>query len=75
MEFADIAEILETISSMSGAELEQVQEALERRREKLAQSTVIERRGYDNGILGTALITIGDAVRGRSDCRADLSGP
>jgi hypothetical protein len=43
--------ILEVIANMSGVELERVREAVERRREKLAQSTVVTRRSYGSGIL------------------------
>src|ERR671939_361642 len=43
--------IIEAICTMSGPELERVREAVERRRERLAQSTVIERRSFGSGIL------------------------
>lgn len=43
--------ILDAISNMSGAELEHVREAVERQREKLARSTVLERRSYGSGIV------------------------
>ena len=36
---------------MSGPELERLTEAVERRRERLAQSTVVERRSYASGVL------------------------
>ena len=47
----DLSAVLEAISHMSGPELEHVREAVERRRQKLAQSTVIERRSFGSGIL------------------------
>ena len=47
----DLREIIEAISTMSGPELERVREGVERRRERLAQSTVIERRSFGSGIL------------------------
>jgi hypothetical protein len=43
--------ILEAISSMSRPELERLREAIDSRRERLAQSTVVERRSYGSGIL------------------------
>jgi hypothetical protein len=43
--------VLEAISAMSGPELERVREAIDSRRERLAQSTVVERRSYGSGIL------------------------
>jgi len=49
--FLDVAAIIDAISTMSGAELERVREAVERRRETLVQSTVVERRSYGSGIL------------------------
>ena len=47
----NLASILEAISQMSGPELQRVREAVERRRERLKQSTVLERRSYGSGIL------------------------
>jgi hypothetical protein len=47
----DLDAILEAISSMSGPELERVREALDSRRYRLAQSTVVERRSYGSGLL------------------------
>ncbi len=47
----DFATILEAISTMSGEELARVREAVERRREALAQSTVVERRSFGSGVL------------------------
>ena len=47
----DLTAILEAISTMSGPELERVREAVEGRRETLAQSTLVERRSFGNGIL------------------------
>ena len=47
----DLSTLLEAISTMSGPELERVRQALERRRERLAQSTVIEWRSFGSGIL------------------------
>jgi hypothetical protein len=47
----DLAAILEAIANMKGVELERVREAVERRCEKLAQSTVVTRRSYSSGIL------------------------
>ncbi len=49
--------ILEAISKMSGPELERLREAVERRRERLKQSTVLERRSYGSGILQLELRT------------------
>lgn len=43
--------ILEAIGRMTGAELEQVREAVEARREEQAQSNVVERRDYGHGLL------------------------
>ena len=43
--------ILGAISGMDRGELERVQEAVERRREQLAQSTIVERRSHGSGIL------------------------
>ncbi len=42
----DLDSILEAISNMSGLELEHVREAVERRRERLKQSTVLQRRKH-----------------------------
>jgi hypothetical protein len=47
----DLTAILDAISKMSGPELEQVKEAVERQRKTLAQSTLVERRSFANGIL------------------------
>jgi hypothetical protein len=47
----DLHAILKAISKLSGAELERVKEAVDSRRERLAQSTVVERRSYGSGIL------------------------
>jgi hypothetical protein len=47
----DLDAIVEAISKSSGAELERVKDALDSRRERLAQSTVVERRSYGSGIL------------------------
>ena len=47
----DLAAILDAIATMSGPELEQVKEAVDRRRETLAQSTLVERRSFGSGIL------------------------
>ena len=45
-------EIIRVISTLSGAELERVREAIERRREQLVkQSMVVERRNHGKGIL------------------------
>jgi hypothetical protein len=43
--------IIQAISAMSGPELERVREAVDSRRERLAQSTVVERRSYGSGVL------------------------
>jgi hypothetical protein len=43
--------IVEAISKLSGVELERVREAVDRRQERLAQSTVVERRSYGSGVL------------------------
>ena len=42
---------LEAISGMGGPELERVRKAVDSRRERLVQSTVVERRTYASGIL------------------------
>ena len=47
----DLSPILEAISHMSGPELERVREAVERQHQKVAQSTVVERRSLGSGIL------------------------
>jgi hypothetical protein len=47
----DLDSILEAISAMSGPELERIREAVDSRRERLAQSTVVERRSYGSGVL------------------------
>ncbi len=47
----DLDAIVDAISKMSGPELERVKEAVERRRQRLSQSTVVERRSYGSGIL------------------------
>ncbi len=48
----DLDAVLEAISVMSAPELERVREALDSRRERLAQkSTVVKRRSYGSGIL------------------------
>jgi hypothetical protein len=47
----DLHAILEAISKLSGAELERVKDAVDSRRERLAQSTVVERRSYGSGVL------------------------
>jgi hypothetical protein len=47
----DLHAIIEAISTTTGAELEAVRKALERRRELLAQSTVLERRSFGSGVL------------------------
>jgi hypothetical protein len=47
----DLDAILEAISAMSGLELERVRQAVDSRRDRLAQSTVVERRSYGSGIL------------------------
>ncbi len=47
----DLDSILEAISAMSGPELERLREAVDSRRERLAQSTVVERRSYGSGVL------------------------
>jgi len=47
----DLDAVVEAISKMGGAELERVREAVDSRREALAQSTVVERREYGSGIL------------------------
>ena len=47
----DLDAIVEAISKLGGAELEHVRQAVDRRREVLAQSTVVERRNYGSGIL------------------------
>jgi len=44
-------EIIAAISHLSGPELERVREAVERRRERLAQSTIVEQRSFGSGIL------------------------
>jgi hypothetical protein len=50
-EIMNLTPILTAISTMSGPELEQIRQAVERRRETLAQSTLVERRSFANGIL------------------------
>ena len=47
----DLDSIVEAISAMSGPELKCVREAVDSRRERLAQSTVVERRSYGSGVL------------------------
>ena len=47
----DLDAILQAISAMSGPELQRVREALDSRRDRLAQSTVVERRSYASGVL------------------------
>jgi hypothetical protein len=47
----DLDAILEAISKLSGPDLEHVREALDSRRQRLAQSTVVERRSYGSGVL------------------------
>jgi hypothetical protein len=47
----DLDTIIDTVSNMSGPELERVREAVERRRGALKQSSVLERRNYGSGIL------------------------
>jgi hypothetical protein len=47
----DLDAIIASISTLSGPELKHVREAVERRRETLAQSSVVERRSYGSGIL------------------------
>jgi hypothetical protein len=47
----DLDSIVEAISAMSGPELERIRQAVNSRRERLAQSTVVERRSYGSGVL------------------------
>ncbi len=47
----DLAAIIDAISNIRGPELERVREAVERRRETLAQSTIVEQRSVGSGIL------------------------
>ena len=47
----DLDAIIAAISALSGPELEAVREAVARRHQTLAQSTVVERRSYGSGIL------------------------
>jgi hypothetical protein len=47
----DLDAILEAISKMSGPELERLRKAVDSRRERLVQSTVVERRSYGSGVL------------------------
>jgi hypothetical protein len=47
----DLDALIASISTLSGPELERVREAVEHRRETLAQSTVVERRSVGSGIL------------------------
>jgi hypothetical protein len=47
----DLDSILEAVSNMGGPDLERVRQAVDSRRERLAQSSVVERRSYGNGIL------------------------
>ena len=47
----DLNAIVQAISKMSGPELESVREALDSRRDRLAQSTVVQRRNYGSGVL------------------------
>ena len=47
----DLDSILEAISGMSRPELARIKEAVDSRREQLAQSTVVERRNCGSGIL------------------------
>ena len=47
----DLSAIIEAISNMGGPELKCVRDAVERRRERLAQSIVVERRSFASGIL------------------------
>ncbi len=47
----DLDSIVEAISAMSGPELERVREAVDSQRERLAQSTVVERRSHGSGVL------------------------
>jgi hypothetical protein len=47
----DLDRLLGEIAGLSGPELERVEEALKSRRCELAQSGVLERRGYADGVL------------------------
>ena len=47
----DLDAILEAISAMRGPDLERVRQAVDSRRERLAQSTVVKRRSYGSGVL------------------------
>ena|SRR3712207_3341816 len=47
----DLDSIVEAISAMSGPELERIRQAVNSRRERLAQSTVVKRRSYGSGVL------------------------
>ena len=47
----DLNAIVQAISKMSGPELESVREAVDSRRDRLAQSTVVQRRNYGSGVL------------------------
>ena len=47
----DLGTILDTISTLSGPELEAIRQAVERQRERLAQSTIVEQRSVGSGIL------------------------
>jgi hypothetical protein len=47
----ELADILEAIGRMTGAELERVRETVEARREEQVQSNVVERRNYGRGLL------------------------
>ena len=43
--------IVEAISAMSGPELERIRQAVNSRRARLAQRTVVKRRSYGSGVL------------------------
>ncbi len=46
-----VKEIIASIEQMNGEDLDRVQEALDRKRQRVSASSVVERRGYGSGIL------------------------
>ncbi len=46
-----VDDILASIEQMDGDDLDRLQEALDRKRQRVSASSVVERRDYDNGIL------------------------
>ncbi len=46
-----IEEIIASIDRMDGEDLDRVQEALDRKRQRVSASSVVKRKGYGSGIL------------------------